>query len=388
MPRKPRSPLGVASHALAAAASATKALEDSTETEDGTEEGTEETGAASIPKRAFAEIYRTQASGELGYLGRLDERQLTQSAVADRWGGGDYRIQLYGTHKATGRWGKLSVRTMVIDPDVRPKPQAVEVNGNGGGPPAGGGMESVVSQALMNMMQFQQQQMTAFAQGQQQLQQMTMAVVASMIEGKKQDPVMGTILQAVLTKQEKDPTETALAIVAAMKGSGERSSAAELIDAYRMLDELRGGSAREEKTDDKMWEMGTKLVEVIAAKPPAVPLAAPPPVMGQGVVLPPTEVRPPPPLWHQLLIRYRNLLLDQARRGTDPADVADLTLRFIPEDQMGVLLELLAAPDVVERLNQALPDLHQFPSWTTKLVDALRAGVAEETVDDTSTEEA
>lgn len=91
---------------------------------------------------------------------------------------------------------------------------------------------------------------------------------------------------------------------------------------------------------------------------------------------------PPPPMYRQMLDRFRPMLLQWARAGKDPALMGDWLVNMIPEKYHGHLREFLLRDDAEELVYQAIPDLRQFEQWTAdcfgQMADTFNPPTAEE----------
>ena len=75
---------------------------------------------------------------------------------------------------------------------------------------------------------------------------------------------------------------------------------------------------------------------------------------------------PPPPMYRQMLDRFRPMLLQWARAGKDPVLMGDWLVNMIPEKYHGNLREFLVREDAEELVYQAIPDLREFEQWTAE----------------------
>lgn len=439
-PRRRRGAGRVAEAAGAAAAAAVAAAsepDDSAERDTGRSEA--ERAADDVidevrdnrPRVPVAYIYRVDVNGHENYLDRCAPQLVSAEYLADRYGGGEYRVEF---RKPGGPDGRKLVyggkESFTIDPSIPQKNPRAAASGpisNADGSPVGGHHTDVISGAVLSLLQ-QAQQM-----GQTQMEAMRASTTAQMeamraiVESvsKPRDnsamvemlkvlvPSVVTLLTPMLTatrKEGPDPMEMFNKMMDAVKALQPAPAAAASggspIDAVKtaieMMKEMREGLSSMEPGSNppdavavlagQLPKMLDSVVQIMAAKaggggdmmtpPPPVP-AQPAPVAGSL----PAGVHPPAgdvqvPMTIRMMGSYVPRLVKLAQAGKDPALYAEVTVDNIPPNMMGYLREFCLRETAVDEVLQAYPHLREFEEWSREFFDAVRTVVLGEDADD------
>ncbi len=123
----------------------------------------------------------------------------------------------------------------------------------------------------------------------------------------------------------------------------------------------------EKDEGDPMWSALSKLADaIIAARGGGQPAPA------QLTPGQPEAAASPLPPWQQLLVENQARLLDAAQRGLEPDFVADMTTRYVPAHQRGILVELVRQPNAAALVVQVIPAMQHYPQWLNDFVAEVR----------------
>jgi hypothetical protein len=139
-----------------------------------------------------------------------------------------------------------------------------------------------------------------------------------------------------------------------------------LLDVKDMIQNPNGDSGGD-REGNPMWSALSKLADaVIAARGGAQPAPA---ALPPGTPDPAVAGMPP---WQQLLVENQARLLDAAQRGLEPDFVADMTVRYVPAHQRGILIELVQQPNAQALVVQAIPAMQHYPTWLAEFIRETR----------------
>lgn len=310
------------------------------------------------------------------FHGRLTVEEANEERLAVLWGGGKYRIQLLRT---TDDGRQVIAKTRFVDlpgpyrPPVSPLPTGKQEDAARPGP----GVADVIA--------FQQ----GGGVGPQQA--LDMAVVSQVLDlmkdmksGPRADwtPVISAGLTAVtgiVTAMLNRPREDnpALALLQDKLEDIQRrmeqprtspdspaGMMRELLAAFRMMNEMRESVDGRGESDpmDKLLSVASRVLEHAPLNNGAGQSVAAPAKPGSDV-----------PLWQQMIVSQRGHFLRSAALGVDPELAADVTMAYLPDQSRGIVLELLARPDLPQVVIQVIPEMGNYRHWLTQFVDALRA---------------
>lgn len=162
-------------------------------------------------------------------------------------------------------------------------------------------------------------------------------------------------------------------------------------DAIRAIKELaeardmvRGESDDGEGRDSAILKTAMQVLAGLVERGRGDPGAAPVPesrIPGKTEV--PMRPRPNPPLstlpmWQQVLLHYKDKMLEAARRGVSGEFAAEMALNFMEPDIVGVVKEFVARPDMVEAAASVIPELREFAKFSADFWNTMREGMSEE----------
>lgn len=299
----------------------------------------------------------------------IDEYTFPQllSYLRDYYGTGTYRIQ--------GRTGQE--RKLVFN-------RSVDIEGLAKPAPSPGAKDSTT-----DIMRAVQEMMTAS-------QARTDALIASLTE--KPDPAATLakwtallvpfvpVLQAMVNRPAS-PSPVAASLL------DELAKFAKVKD---LVADLGGGGGDGGGAESNFYDLAGKALETLGpvvgmaiqkgqVRLPAPPAAGTP---GAGARPMPETARPatpPPPNGVANMPRQPQdpiagqvkLLLMNAKGGQDPTAVAEMVLDNTPDEKLGDLKSFVSAPNVLDRMAAAVPEVRNYIPWFTKLRDAILSLLAE-----------
>ncbi len=210
-------------------------------------------------------------------------------------------------------------------------------------------------------------------------------------------PAAVKVVERIVDRPREGPDHALAAELASLRDQINRLSqpqpspaASNLGEAFKMMRDMlavqeelgsMGRGSGPASADDKLLEVGGRILEAMTTSPSGRPAGARPqpiPPGGQPVLA----------LWQQMLLRYRPILVGEAMKGTPTNDVVELALRFMPAEAEGVLREFVARPDAQAALRTTIPELQQFPVWSDMLVISFRQAIEAMDKDEPEEEEA
>jgi hypothetical protein len=327
------------------------------------------------------------------FHGYLTPSDATEAKVAELFGGGDYRLQLRYPDAETGHESIRAVKNFRLPGSYKPPttslpgvgtPQAAPVVGTlpPGGIQVGSNsremLDAAMTSQVMDLLKMSKEMRPS---GDEKVLPLVMAQMQSM------QAMLLKVMEVMATPRDvADPTANMIAmmgVMAEMFKSRERAEAptdvTKLIEGMRALKDLSDdvnlppGTTGDPLMDSIPRVLG--VVEQLAAgqrrnNPPqgVVPVSTPTPLPVQSAM----------PLWQQLVIRSKGLLLNVASRGVDPAEAAQSMAVMMPEQHVGILKEMLVQPDAVSTLMNVIPELQNYPDWTKRFIATLQEVFREE----------
>lgn len=184
-------------------------------------------------------------------------------------------------------------------------------------------------------------------------------------------PVIIAWIKASKTDGAPDPMAMIEKVASLMKANTSSTSQfkdmLETVDTVFDIKERTAGPPVDPLTS--LTQMLPKILDAISIEQQAGRPATPEAVRARLGVAQPGDKQtgdkpPPPPMYRQMLDRYRTLLLKWAKEGKDPVLMGDFLIQMIPEKYHGHLREFLMREDAEELVYQAIPDLREFQQWT------------------------
>jgi len=326
------------------------------------------------------------ASKSLVYVGKLFPGEATEEFLQESYGGGRWRCQ-EKVRDERGSWNISRTRTvMLAGPSKRVEDMPIR---NRPGGPTGApvvGTLNVAGEPRGNSREMLDAAMTS--------QVMDLLKMSKEVRPSSDDKVLPLVMQQVTAMQgmlmkvmevmstPREPVGDPMANMVAMMGvmaemfkTRDRAEAptdvTKLIEGMRALKDLSDdvnsppGSTGDPIMDSIPRVLG--LVESLASGQRANS-----PMGGKPTVATPNAApQVQAPLWHQLIVRSKGLLLNVASRGVNPEDAAQSMTVMMPEQHIGILKEFLAQADAVSTLMNTVPELQNFPDWTKRFVAAL-----------------
>lgn len=323
-------------------------------------------------------------------------------------GGGTYYLVERRKNPETGKWDYVGHYTVYVAGEPRPitsLPRSVLATPGarfGSGPDSnkerGNGQAQSMSfdQAMAAAMFGIVDQMRQG--GEMQMKAMEVAMMRMLqpqrtVEWDKVLAILAPVAQAMLTRDPKPDVD----VLGVVKQVAELLKVDKSLDPVRQLREHMGlitdwvdlkGQVKGDEEDpvySMVKEYMPKLLDIIKteqAEKGRMPTEA---EVHRRLNPPATAVkRPGQPLWARVLMKYRAELVNAAMRGDDAGGLAEAVARLLPEQVIGSVLELLRAEDNGARVIAVVPELEQYPSWTTAFLTGLweTLGVEEEGADE------
>lgn len=312
-----------------------------------------------------------------GYLGEMSVETFQEDGLETlkmKYGGGDYTFQFADS---SGQF--LKQAGLTIDPRFKGEIDAEKPPA----PPDEERIEKIVEKlkppaqdtSLMQMM------MTMVSAAQQAAAASQASMITVMVEGQKS---MAALMTAIAAAGEKKGTDPAL--LELIKQKTDKTPLTETIEAMTMLAEMQNGGAGKEKEDmvEKFIKLaGPTLVNFLTTRMAMPPL--PPPQMltaqematatgaaqGGGPPPPPTAVSaapaPGPNGPEPKLAFFIPMLLNAARKGTEPAAYYEVICDNISDEQLDKLTEELETPGWFESLFGTHEQVVAQKAWLEKL---------------------
>lgn len=341
-----------------------------------------------LPEGSVAKLYRIEPNGERAYIDQATPSAMDEARIASH-GAGTYVVMFRGPlNDGTNRIGyKKSRRVFIGESAARAAAAAVPVT-PAATPNAGGSLlDQVAGGMLVSMMQ-QMQNMNAL-QMQQSREHSTamMTMLAKIAERPATDPLLASLLPALLEKKA-DPIDQATRI-AELSNKGTKSTS-ELLATLELVEKMRemagsgGGGGQEKGWMGMVRELAPLVLRQNQQEIATVPALPPGPTPNDQPSTDPGTVPPNVATDLQYLdpvAPYFSHIEVSARNGTDPEIAADFFLSFISGGLYPVIDSILARPSVVPDIVKRAPSLSPYQAWLVNLVGAMRNVIAESTAD-------
>lgn len=314
---------------------------------------------------------RDDIDKQLVFHGRFAVEEATTDRVAELFGGGSYRAQLF---ERNGSGTFVIVKTVSFKlPGYYKPPKETPLHGTQRqDKPASSAGESermgtmnpsealntaLVSQVIDMLKAVRQPQPNP-------LMDLLPSVIAIVPELMKRKDDVNPAITAMLQQQADELRELRREMATvAQKPSGPPQNFLELAEQVRAMRELfQGDEGGKPDPESMMWAAGLKALEVLGqgkgASVAQQPASNNPPAAG-------ALADPNVPMWRKLLLSQKGSMLMAARFGIDPAAAAEVAVKRMPQHLMGVVGEFIQKPDHVALAMQEVPELREFERWTT-----------------------
>lgn len=381
----------------------------------------QEAAATRVPQ---AVIRRSNPdTGKDSYLDSVALSLVSEEWIAKTYGGGKYRVYKMGT-RPDNKWGFIGQDTYDIDESIPFKGSLGAQRGrraalfddddapirvmSPGDSPADEGMNTIMKTGVLTLLKAQQdqsamtQQMTmgmmqAAAANQTMMQQAMLGIMEQMRESGKSrldivaligalTPLLAPLLTALMTKKGSD-LDVVLTMMEKLKPAEPSQKFSDMLELVKQMKETadvfgpgdgEGGGGMMKVLSTAVAALAPMLVERATAQPVAtaraVPGAATPlqPIAAApaDISLPQPEATVQGPL--DLLAPHIPKLLMAARLNRRPRVVADMVYEFAPDEQRGLIRELLADVEFETKFVARFPEVTMHPDWMTELLAELR----------------
>lgn len=378
--------------------------ESQTETQAGQEA---EDVASELGSGSFAIITRlNRATAQYAYLDRIPGNEVNQAMLAERYGGGSYKVQLRGP-KAGKRNVILNTLSFEVDASIPPKtPPGLtfaprighpmgENNGHGDGDMTmdkimqagvlklldgygelidrkgeGGGGNDMI-QLLIASMQSQSQMMMAMMQSQSQ-------------QAAQAAQAQASTLTALISLMANNKPELAEQVALFKAMAPEKQSFKDMLESFQMLREISGEVAPEQGWPGVVREaipaLGAAIQGAVQHDRKAQPQPQPRRLPAGQLQGQPTTVESNPPqptepdgMWKMIAKTQLPFLLKQAAADKEPDLYAALLCDQVPDVYVGALRSVAESDTFVEDTLAAFPETHPYRDWFTKLLSEVRA---------------
>lgn len=345
------------------------------------------------PKRIpeYAIVERLRDDGRFWECGRVSPPGLvTADYLGQKFGGGLFQVTSYGpSGKKIVKFGMTGKRTIRADPEVYVKKEAP---GNGS-PAMGTELLGFVVQQMSTLAASQQQQQQAFMSSQDMMQKMNLAVITTMLDSKKTDPgIMTLVAEMIRSKNEAATNPAEMFKLAAdlirKDGGGGGGGLKDKIEELSMLRDLMDGTDKDKTWLDVAADYAPMFERAIGAMTPRAEPAKALPASPDATVhtLPPTTN----PDMNQELIGYVRQRLPKwakkAEQGKDASLQADSFLDDVPVGVYPRLLDVLKRDDLLDQLAVLDARVGLYREWfgrfIARCVEVIDAHVAADDDDD------
>lgn len=354
--------------------------------------------AEALNKSPTTRIYRIGFDGKESFLDAVSTSIVSEEWIAETYGGGKYVAKNYAVdlNRPKRKYGYVSQSHHTVDMGRPSKGPLSEQHKIGAPVPtlapamASGtnSLDVLMIQQIMEMVKDSQEarQRSADQAASQAREHST--VMATLLDKMNNRPDPFTTFMPLITAlvpvivpmlvNRKSPMELATEIVKVQKdASGPQRGIGEIVSLMKDLRELGLVTPKIGGDDDEegggMLKIAAPLIGKLldtlnrgtlpAADANAVTAAAP-----SDEAPAPTVVQDE---WSSLE-PHAARLAQWAKAGKVPSNVAYTILTLFPEEEIGVLHEMLRDDGLAARLMQRFPVLAPYPGWVSELLDALR----------------
>jgi hypothetical protein len=314
---------------------------------------------ASLPSGATINVHRWRTDGprpRYAYVGRIEAADFSPDLIAQRWGGGDYRLYIRVPEAEAKAAGvpQLVVRDLAIDPAA------------GGGPPAATPAPANfdVPAGVAQLIQLQGEMMRTALEG---------------LRATRESPaeMIRTVAELVRGQQSADPMrDLVLELVRArLSGAPQWADLWEVFErGMQAAQEWRtsGDSSALERLGLRFAELLERMGRPAGGSAPAAP-GAPAPALASAAPAPQTVGMAPSatmPAWRRWIEGLRPMILEAARLN-GPADLyADLLAEHLPAELDGEVNALLAGPWPDNVLGTLGPEWRPALPWLRRVLVA------------------
>lgn len=344
----------------------------------------------------------------------VDASMADDGWIRDTYGGGDYRVLIYGT-RDDGSFGylKKQSRAVRIDSTIPFKGSLKEriakgsVNGDAAlvaSPMAGTSMDDIMKAGVLGLLNTMaaasKAQTDAFAILLQNASRNPEP--ANTVEWDKVLPGIAatiTALAGVFGGRGGDPMDIAVKMAGILKDNGSpKESIKDTLGALREIKELDiFGAAEGEEKGDAMLKLvgqtlpgildllkresratGVPVQQIARGAPQALPPGSPaPPSIAPAPVVPasphPAPANTVPQDEYTPLEPYVAQLAQMAADNKDPHHVVGLVMAMAPQRMIAAIRELVGRDDATDVLTTRFAALQPYRVWTAQLVDDFRA---------------
>lgn len=428
-PRKPRNPKSVRISLEDGDGGAESAASPESVTDSVLAEQAESGASTRVPQGIIRRV--EPMTGKETYLDSVALSLVTEEWIAQTYGGGKYRVTKMGVRDG-GKWGYVGSETYEIDDSLPFKgslkaqqargpmrqsmgdddePIIFERNGT---PVGGGGLDPIMQTGVLTLLKaqqesatLQQQMVTSLMQAananQTMMQQAMLSIMEQMRDSGKSrvdvvaliaalGPIVAPLLNSLLGKKGSE-LETLLPLLEKLRAPNPSEKMEDMLKLVRDMKETAevfsggdgdGGGGGIMKTISPLVAALAPLLMQPAAAGARAPTPMPMPAAPTGV-----PASPALPLvegnvaQHPLdvLAPYMPQLMLAARLNRRPAAIAAAVEGFAPDEQRGMIRELLADPNFESALVERFPEVKQYPTWMTELLDELRLAFIGEEMD-------
>lgn len=338
-------------------------------------------------------LHYDETSTQYQFHGYLPLNEAGPALLTEMFGGGKWKLQVTAKDD-TGKEAIVrgTVRTLP-GPYKRPikelpglrtsEPETgsrtVAVRGDGALPTAGESLNAALVGSVIDLLKAQRESSRVAGMDWSPIITAVTALLTTILTklmDRGPDPMLMAQLHAVeadLAALKEKPGPAASAITDALEGI-ER-----IVKVSAAVRRMAGSDESPTDPEAAMWGLGKVALETLIKS--GQPGALPPPGVQDVAKLQAVGSQPPPssatPLWQRILIHHGRDMLQAARRGVDPALAAEWTMKMLPSDVLGVVVEFLKRPDAASVIMQVVPDLASFPTWVDEFVSEARAEVIE-----------
>lgn len=325
--------------------------------------------------------------------GRLSPQDAEPESVANRFGGGNYRVQLKDKNER-GQFVQTQQHIYKVPgvyrpperlPGLGPEPVRLAPEGPGASPIESAGnqmrmLDAALVGTVVDLLKTAREGGKASGVD---------PALAAILEGMREDRnILVRLIEKVVDKPAAPPPDT-FTLLKQLKELMPPPAPApapvtptnQLKDIVEAIQTLKG-AAQEFEPDrgDPLLDTVRPMVEVIygeyqekqrrAGRPalPAGPTGTP--VLASGRV--PDPALAALPLWHRVVLREGPKLLAQAQAGQDADFIAETAVRFMPATIKGAMEEFFSREDAEAALVAAYPPLGEFPKWVNKFVTTVK----------------
>lgn len=357
----------------------------------GGQEAPAESGSVldSPPEGSHALLHRwDNTKAKMVLVGKMDAKEATEELIAERYGGGRFRVtervpRETGGH-VYGRSREITIAgPMKRDEDLPPwpsstaPPAAAAPAAAAPAPPFSSAQAGMVElmEAVKSIMKENREQTTLF-----------LAQIREQYAGQPRGDdtlvklltVLTPIIQALISRPTPNQPDT-LKIISELKGflapkpavGGRTDSPTDVIDSIveamrslkNMSDELspKDETAPELKT---IAELTRVLAKGVEHAPAPAPVAAP--------VTPEAKLDPNLPPWKKVLLSNRKAFFRFAQVGADPELAAETAMTFISPALEPVIRAFVVDPQATALTVETLPELASYRPWVEAFLKELR----------------